>query len=194
MTTHFIAFFRSRQLIVCLLACACWMSVPSAFAVVDIYEFDSESQRERYFQLSEELRCPKCQNQNLAGSDSQIAGDLRRELRRLLAEGKTDNEIKGFMVDRYGEFVLYSPRLQKSTLVLWGLPILLLFFGVGAIWMIAQRKKDMPTVDQGSDGGEVNNSLNPEERLALDELLKKDTSSQFTTQRPRQATQQEELK
>lgn len=143
----------------------------SALAVVDIYEFDTDSQRERYFQLSEELRCPKCQNQNLAGSDSQIAGDLRRELRRLLEEGKTDNEIKGFMVDRYGEFVLYNPPLQKSTLVLWGLPFLLLLTGVIAVFMLVKRRKASKEEAFSSTG--LSAGLSTEEQQVLDGLLDK---------------------
>jgi cytochrome c-type biogenesis protein CcmH len=113
----------------------------AAVAVVDVYQFDTESQRHRYLQLSEDLRCPKCQNQNLAGSDSQIAGDLRRELHRLLLEGKTDKEIKDYMVARYGDFVLYKPPLQASTLILWGLPVVLLVIGGGVIaWISYQRR------------------------------------------------------
>jgi cytochrome c-type biogenesis protein CcmH len=193
MITRIIAFSCRRSLFVCLLACVCWMSISSAFAVVDIYEFDTESQRERYFQLSEELRCPKCQNQNLAGSDSQIAGDLRRELRRLLEEGKTDNEIKSFMVDRYGEFVLYKPRLQKSTIVLWGLPILLLFLGAGAVWLITKRKKIVSQSVQSSGDREADNTLNSEERQTLERLLNKETSSKVPKQIPPQVSQKDEL-
>jgi cytochrome c-type biogenesis protein CcmH len=139
----------------------------SALAVVDVYAFDTDSQRERYLQLSEELRCPKCQNQNLAGSDSQIAGDLRRELRRLLGEGKTDREIKLFMVDRYGEFVLYNPPLQKSTLVLWGLPFLLFLTGVIAVFVLVKRRK------ASKEGASSGDSLSAEERQVLDDLLDK---------------------
>ena len=192
MITRFIALFCRRRLFVCLLACVCWVSASGALAVVDIYEFDTESQRERYFQLSEELRCPKCQNQNLAGSDSQIAGDLRRELRRLLEEGKTDKEIKGFMVDRYGEFVLYKPRLQKSTLVLWGLPILLLFLGAGAVWLITKRKKMVSHSEQGNDDEGIDGTLNSEERQTLDRLLNKEPSRQPSTKTTHQTIQHEE--
>lgn len=109
-------------------------------AVVDLFEFDTESQRVRYHQLSEELRCPKCQNQNLAGSDSQIAGDLRRELHSLLLEGKTDREIKDHLVARYGDFVLYKPRLQGNTLVLWILPFILFICGVGIVLVLVRRR------------------------------------------------------
>jgi cytochrome c-type biogenesis protein CcmH len=109
--------------------------------VVDIYEFDTASQRQRYHSLSEELRCPKCQNQNLAGSDSQISEDLRRELHRLLLEGKTDREIKTYMVERYGDFVLYKPRFQKSTLVLWVLPFVLFVIGIFVLTLVVSRRK-----------------------------------------------------
>lgn len=130
-----------RCLPVLLIAGALLMCSLTSSAVVDIVEFDTESQRHRYMQLSEELRCPKCQNQNLAGSDSQIAGDLRRELHRLLLEGKTDREIKDYMVARYGNFVLYKPPLQNSTLVLWGLPIFLLLVGAGAVFFITKQRR-----------------------------------------------------
>ncbi len=118
------------------------LSLPfPALPVVDIYEFDTESQRERYNVLVDELRCPKCQNQNLSGSNSQIASDLRRELHRLLLEGKTDREIKDFMVARYGDFVLYRPRLQGSTLMLWLFPLLLLAGGAIALIMIIRQRR-----------------------------------------------------
>ena len=96
----YMIFRMIRCLPVLLIAGVLLMCSLTSSAVVDIVEFDTESQRHRYMQLSEELRCPKCQNQNLAGSDSQIAGDLRRELHRLLLEGKTDREIKDYMVAR----------------------------------------------------------------------------------------------
>lgn len=161
-----------RTIVIGALALLC---VNSTLAVVDVYEFDTDSLRQRYQQLTEELRCPKCQNQNLAGSDSIIAGDLRRELRRLLEEGKSDREIKRFMVERYGEFVLYKPRLQKATLVLWGLPFLLLVIGFLAIWFIVKRRKSY-LVDQemvGQEGRVV--ILSTEEQQRLGALL--DTSS-----------------
>lgn len=110
-------------------------------AAIDVFEFDTTSQRQRYHQLVDELRCPKCQNQSLAGSNSQIAIDLRRELHRLLKEGKTDREIKAFMVARYGDFVLYRPPLRSSTLFLWLFPIILAFVGVLVLFLILYRRK-----------------------------------------------------
>ena len=86
---------------------------------VDTYEFRDEVTKIRFQALSKELRCPKCQNQNLADSNSPIAADLRKELYELLQQGKADSEIVTFMVDRYGEFVLYRPQLKKQTYILW---------------------------------------------------------------------------
>lgn len=113
----------------------------NSHAAIDVYEFDTESQRERYNVLVDELRCPKCQNQNLAGSNSQIATDLRRELYRLLSEGKTDKEIKAFMVARYGDFVLYKPPFKSSTLVLWALPIVMLVLGLITLGLIIRQRR-----------------------------------------------------
>ncbi len=76
----------------------------------------------RYQKFIEELRCPKCQNQNLAGSNSPISEDLRREIYRLIDDGKSDTEIVQFMLDRYGDFILYRPRLTSETAILWAAP------------------------------------------------------------------------
>lgn len=153
----------------------------SSVAVVDIYQFDTASQRERYHQLSEELRCPKCQNQNLAGSDSQIAGDLRRELHRLLLEGKTDREIKTYMVDRYGEFVLYKPRLQKATLVLWVLPVVLFVAGIFVLSVVVNRRR-AKVAEQGEQehvvAAEDDKVLSAKEQSELEQLLAAQSSSE----------------
>lgn len=110
-----------------------------AQAVVETYEFDDEVQRKRYNQFIDELRCPKCQNQNLSGSDAPIAKDLRRELHRLIIDGRADQEITQFMVDRYGDFVLYRPQFNAKTALLWASPILLLLIG-GLIWWRQTRR------------------------------------------------------
>ena len=159
-------FFSGRFL---LISCVFMLFTASSMAVVDIYEFDTASQRQRYHELSEELRCPKCQNQNLAGSDSQIAGDLRRELHRLLLEGKTDREIKEYMVERYGEFVLYKPRLQKATLVLWVLPFALFVMGILVLTSIVSRRK-AKTAEQENQA-EEGQVLSTKEQSELSQLL-----------------------
>ena len=123
----------------------------SASAVIETYEFETELQRQRYQDFIEELRCPKCQNQNLAGSNSPISADLRRELHRLLLEGKSDTEIVNYMVSRYGEFVLYRPPLNKHTLALWIVPVGLLFLGAVAVVLLIRRRTHPGTAtdDQG---------------------------------------------
>ncbi|MBT8057171.1 MAG: cytochrome c-type biogenesis protein CcmH [Gammaproteobacteria bacterium] len=93
--------------------------------------FDSPEQEARYKALTEELRCAVCQNQNLADSDAPLAQDLRQEIYDMMQAGQTDDQIKTFMVDRYGDFVLYRPPVQGNTLALWLIPIVLL--GIGAI-------------------------------------------------------------
>jgi cytochrome c-type biogenesis protein CcmH len=92
--------------------------------------------------LSEELRCLVCQNQSLADSNAELALDLKREVERLMTEGKTDAEIKSFLVQRYGDFVLYKPPVQNNTLLLWGGPFALLLVG-GIAWRLAQRKSKL---------------------------------------------------
>jgi len=108
--------------------------------LVEVYQFDSDQQRQRYQSFVDDLRCPKCQNQNLAGSDSPIASDLRRELHELLKNGMSDKEIVDFMVDRYGDYVLYSPRLQPNTWLLWFAPLALLLVGGLVIALIVRRR------------------------------------------------------
>jgi cytochrome c-type biogenesis protein CcmH len=92
--------------------------------------------------LSEELRCLVCQNQSLADSNAELALDLKREVERLMTEGKTDADIKAFLVQRYGDFVLYKPPVQNNTLLLWGGPFVLLAVG-GFAWRLAQRKSKL---------------------------------------------------
>jgi cytochrome c-type biogenesis protein CcmH len=112
-----------------------------SFASIDPDEFSSDSERLRYQSFIADLRCPKCQNQNLAGSDAPIAADLRKELRRLLKEGQSDQQIVDFMVARYGEFILYKPPFDKHTAILWLTPIVLLGAGIVVIGSILWRHR-----------------------------------------------------
>ncbi len=124
--------------------------VASSHAVVDVYTFENEARRLRYMTFIDEMRCPKCQNQNLAGSSSQIAEDLRRELHRMIEEGRTDEEIVDFMVSRYGDFVLYRPKVQQNTLVLWGGPVLLALIAALVLGMIVRRRRVPKTSDEAT--------------------------------------------
>lgn len=112
-----------------------------ASAAIDPYQFDNDAQRDRYQHFIEEMRCPKCQNQNLAGSDAPIATDLRRELHRLLLEGRSDREIIDYMVARYGEFILYDPPFDKKTAFLWLAPAVFLAIGALVITSIVRRRR-----------------------------------------------------
>lgn len=112
-------------------------------AAIDTYEFADDQTRERFHQLNGELRCPKCQNQSLGDSNSPIATDLRREVYRLLKEGKTDRQIKDFLVARYGEYILYRPELSSHTLMLWLAPLLLLLIGVVVVLVLIMRRRSL---------------------------------------------------
>ena len=125
-----------------------------ALAVIETYEFASERQRLRYQHLTDVLRCPKCQNQNLAGSNSPIAADLRREIADQIISGATDEQIIDFMVTRYGDFILYEPPLRKNTLLLWLAPALLLLTGILVAWRILRsNKQELPAAREISQQG-----------------------------------------
>ncbi len=103
-------------------------------------QYRDRAEEARFHALTAELRCVQCQNQSLADSNAQIAHDLRREVLVLMHEGHSDAEIKQFLVERYGEFVLYRPRMQGSTLLLWLTPGVLLLAGA-ALLVVQVRKR-----------------------------------------------------
>ena len=105
-----------------------------AYAATDRYPFTSRADELRYEHLLLELRCAVCQNQSLAESNAPLAEDLRQEVYKQIVAGKSNPDIKTFLVERYGPTVLYEPPLQSNTLFLWLGPLLLLFIG-GAIWI-----------------------------------------------------------
>ncbi|MCH4873158.1 cytochrome c-type biogenesis protein [Pseudomonas sp. TMW22091] len=138
----------------------------AAHAAIDTYEFANDAERARFRELTQELRCPKCQNQDIADSNAPIATDLRREIYRMLGEGKSNQQIIDFMVDRYGDFVRYKPALTGQTSVLWFGPLALLLGGVVLIGVIVGRRR---RVLQAEGAG----SLSSEERQRLAALLDK---------------------
>lgn len=95
---------------------------------------------QRLISISEEMRCLVCQNESLAGSRSDLANDLRREIRTLIGEGKTDDQIRSFMVERYGDFVLYRPPVKPITWLLWIGPFIILFIGIVGLLMYLRRR------------------------------------------------------
>jgi cytochrome c-type biogenesis protein CcmH len=119
----------------------------AAFAIDTSEAFDDPALQARYEALIAEVRCMQCQNQSIKDSDAFLASDLRREIRRLLSEGKTDAEIHDFLAARYGDFVLYRPRMSGKTLVLWIAPLFLLGIGAIVIVRIVRARMALPLED-----------------------------------------------
>lgn len=103
-------------------------------------EFRDSAEERRFHALAAELRCVMCQNQSLADSNAQIAHDLRVEVLALMRQGRSDAEVKQFLVQRYGEFVLYRPQVEAGTWLLWFGPLLLLLAGGALIWRIVRAR------------------------------------------------------
>lgn len=132
-----------KTLVLCLTVVAGLVFLLSpAQAQVDVYEFETIEQEQRFRQLSNEFRCPMCQNANLSSSPGGVAADLRREISRMILEGQTDAEIEQFMLSRYGDFVLYRPRLTLQTVLLWFGPLLFLLAGAWVAWNIIRRSAE----------------------------------------------------
>jgi len=165
---------RWPALVAALLCMLCFWLVPfiEVEAAVEVEQLSSPALEARYHVLIEEMRCPKCQNQNLAGSDSPVAGDLRREIRRLLEQGSSDSEIKDYMVARYGDFVLYRPPLQRNTVVLWLAPGVFAAIGLLALIAIVVRSRS----GRGTRQSEASAELTADERRRLQALLGEDVA------------------
>ena len=112
--------------------------------------FESPAQQERFNALVEELRCLVCQNQNLADSDAPLAHDLRRDIHDMMQAGQSDAQIKQFLIERYGDFVLYRPPVQGNTLILWFAPALLLLGGAATVIYSVRRRKRLLSERPGS--------------------------------------------
>lgn len=136
----------------------------TAHAAVDAFEFETDEQQERFRTLSNEFRCPMCQNTNLTGSGGGVAEDLRREIYFMIVDGKTDEEIEQFMLERYGDFIFYRPRLMTETILLWFGPLAFLLLGGWIIAGIIRRAR--PQVQE-------NAALSDAEQERLRKLLEK---------------------
>lgn len=108
---------------------------------VELFEFDSIAQQNEAIALAKTLRCPMCQNQNLIESNSEVAKDIRLRVFELVKAGSSDAEVKAYMVERYGEHVLYKPKLSLKNALLWGIPILLALFMIG--FSVGQMKRKL---------------------------------------------------
>ena len=128
-----------KRLLVGMISAFCVLG--SSYAAIDVRDFADEGQRQRFYDLATVLRCPKCQNENIAESNAPIASDLRDEIQRMMKAGKNDQQIVDFMVARYGDFVLYDPPMSPRTVLLWLGPGMLLLIGVGAIMAIVANRR-----------------------------------------------------
>ena len=136
-----------------------------AFSAIDALNFSSPQQESDYHQLTQSLRCPQCQNNNIADSSATIAVDMRGKVFELLQEGKSNNDVVDYMVARYGNFVTYDPPMTASTLVLWIAPLLLVLLGV--VFLLRRKPKAQSAVKS-------QDVLTDEDNARLAELLNKD--------------------
>ena len=136
-----------------------------AFSAIDALNFTSPQQESDYHQLTQSLRCPQCQNNNIADSNATIAVDMRGKVFELLQEGKSKNDVVDYMVARYGNFVTYDPPMTASTLVLWIAPLLLVLLGV--VFLLRRKPKAQSAVKS-------QDILTDEDNARLAELLNKD--------------------
>jgi cytochrome c-type biogenesis protein CcmH len=132
----------------------------AAQGAIEAFAFDDASQEVRYRALTEEFRCPKCLNTNLAGSDSPIAADLRATVHRLILEGASDQDIRDYLQARYGDFVLYNPPMRRDTMLLWVAPAALIAIGLVVIAVMVLRRRGSAE------------ALTDAERLRLEQLLR----------------------
>lgn len=132
----------------------------SAVAAIDTWQFDSVQQEQQYRELTESLRCPKCQNNSIADSNAMIAADMRLKVYQLMKQGQSKQQITDYMVARYGNFVTYQPPLTASTVILWAGPAL--FVVMGALVIILRSRKRKP----------AQQSFDADEQQRLNRLLK----------------------
>jgi len=126
----------------------------SAFAIDTGKAFDDPQMQARYEKLIAETRCVTCQNQSIKDSNAFIAADLRREIKRLMSEGKSDDEIADFLVTRYGDFVLYRPRMEGKTLALWIAPFAFLLIAGFAFVRVLRHRMTLAIDDETTEDGQ----------------------------------------
>lgn len=133
---------------------------------IEVREFDDPVMEKRYRDLTGSMRCPLCENQAIDDSDAPISGDMRDRVYLLLQDGQSDIEIVDHMVQRFGEYILYNPRLENRTYLLWGLPIALVLLGTVVVVMMVRARRNASA-----------KALSAEERARLDALINRERSS-----------------
>ena len=121
-----------------------WLAIAGLFAAGSQEAFDDPALDARYRALIREIRCPKCLNESIADSNAPLAGDMRRQIHRLIEEGASDDEVKEFLASRYGEAVLYNPRLSPATVALWAAPFALVGLGGFVFWRVLAARRNQP--------------------------------------------------
>lgn len=134
--------------VLALTLCCSWL--PPARAVDSEPPFSNPVMQRRYEGLIQDFRCLVCFDENIANSNALLAADFRKQVHDMIAAGKSDRQIKDFMVDRYGDFVLYRPPVQPSTWLLWGGPFVLLLIGLIVLIFILRRRARMDGAEEGS--------------------------------------------
>jgi cytochrome c-type biogenesis protein CcmH len=159
---------KSAAFLLFLLSVAIFSSFSPAFAKEASPLAQDETAEKRLVDISSELRCLVCQNESLSGSQAELANDLRREIRTLIKDGKSDSEIMDFMVTRYGDFVRYRPPLKGTTLLLWFGPVLLFVGALVSLFVYLRRRsvaiKDVPlTADEQRQAESLLNVKKPKQ-------------------------------
>ena len=142
------------------------ISVSVMAAGIELREFDDPVMEQRYRDLTASMRCPLCENQAIDDSDAPISGDMRERVYQLLQDGQSDIEITNHMVSRFGEYILYNPRLENRTYLLWGIPVALLLGGLLLVVLIVRARRNSSA-----------SSLSAEEQARLNELVNRERSS-----------------
>ncbi|KZY61252.1 hypothetical protein A3742_10600 [Oleiphilus sp. HI0071] len=129
-------------------ACLLSLSFLTQSSSIDVFEFSSDENRQSYKELTRELRCPKCQNQDIADSNAPIAKDMRVQVHRLVEDGKTSDEVVNYMIERFGDFVTYKPKVSTETYLLWYGPWVFIVLGALVILLVSRRKKSPSEVEK----------------------------------------------
>lgn len=145
-----------------------------AHTAIDTYNFKSIQEEQQFRELTNQLRCPKCQNNSIADSNAPIAADMRAKVFELMEKGQSRQEIITYMVDRYGNFVTYEPPVTPATIILWVIPALFVVIGIGAIIMLGLRRKEIALDGESS-------ALSLAEKKRLQQLLSDENSSKGRT-------------
>ncbi|GEN29017.1 cytochrome c [Halovibrio variabilis] len=142
------------------------MASGAVAAGIELREFDDPVKEKRYHDLTASMRCPLCENQAINDSDAPISADMRERVYRLLEDGRSDTEIINHMVQRFGEYILYNPRLESRTYLLWGLPFALVLLGAVIVVLMVRARRHASA-----------KALSAEERQRIDALINRKGSS-----------------